>query len=446
MELPFMETLFLMRIQFAISIGLHYLFPIANLGLALMIVIFQSLAYFKKSNDYDRIAAYLIKFFTPIFAVGVATGFFMPFLFGTGWSKFSIFSGEIFGSFLAIESIVAFTMESVFLAILIFGKKKVSPKMYLISVFVVFIGSHLSSFFIVAANSWLQTPAGYSLEAGHLEIVSMTAALFNPSTMVRFVHVTIATWIAGSIISAAIAGAYLVKKHEVEIVKKMLSISMIVFSITTVAELLVGHEHIMNVLHHQPVKSAAYEGVYKTEKGVGLYLFGLPDNEEQVVKFGIKIPYLLSFLESYRFDAEVEGLDKFPKELWPPVPVIFTTFHIMVGAGFIMIGTGFVGIFLLLRKKLFTTTWYLRALAFIVPFPFIASEAGWMGTEIGRQPWLIYNVMKTADGVSPNATSSGALLTMTVLCIVYILLVIPLIFIIRKSLKKGFEPQVTTKG
>jgi cytochrome d ubiquinol oxidase subunit I len=434
-----MDSSLLLRVQFGLAIGLHYLFPVATIGLATQILFFQAIGYFRKNDAFTRISAWLTTIFAPIFVCGVATGILMPFLFGTGWSRFSVFSGEIFGSMLAIESTVAFTLESVFLAIMLFGKKRVSPRVYLFSAFCVFIGTHLSAFFIVAANSWLQTPAGFAVENGRVVVTSLREAILNPSALFRFLHVLTAAWITGAAIVCALAAYCLLRKKAELLARVMLKAGAIWLFITPIAQLLLGHEHILNVLHHQPVKSAAYEGIFISTKYAPLYLAGLPDADHETIRYGFKIPGLLSFLEAFNLSAEVKGLHEYPRETWPPVNVIFTTFHLMVGIGFVLVGAGILSLFLLVRKKLYDTRWFLMLLPWLVPLPFCANELGWMGTEIGRQPWLIWGVLKTADSFTPAVQPASICGSMVVLIAVYALLSIALTVTLRRVIASGPE-------
>ena len=434
-----MDSSLLLRIQFGLAIGLHYLFPVATIGLATQILFFQATGYFRRSEVYTNISAWLTAIFAPLFVCGVATGLLMPFLFGTGWSRFSVFSGEIFGSMLAIESTVAFTLESVFLGIMLFGKKRVSPRVYLLSAFCVFLGTHLSAFFIVAANSWLQTPAGFAVENGRIVVTSLREAILNPSTLFRFLHVLTAAWIAGTAIVCALAAYCLLWKKAEPLARSMIKAGAIWFFITPLAQLLLGHEHIMNVLHHQPVKSAAYEGVFATTQYAPLYLGGVPDATRDTIRYGIKIPGLLSFLEAFNPAAEVKGLHEYPRETWPPVNVIFATFHLMVGIGIILIGAGILSLILLIRKKLYHTRWFLLLLPWLVPLPFCASELGWMGTEIGRQPWLIWGVLKTEDSFTPAVLPSSIIASMIALILVYTVLTTALVFALRRIIASGPE-------
>jgi cytochrome d ubiquinol oxidase subunit I len=432
-----MESLLLLRIQFGLAIGLHYLFPVATIGLATQILFFQAIGYFTRNETYTRISAWLTAIFAPLFVCGVATGLLMPFLFGTGWSRFSVFSGEIFGSILAIEATVAFTLESVFLAIMLFGKNRVSPRFYLFASFCVFLGTHLSVFFIVAANSWMQTPSGFAVENGHIVVTSLREAILNPSTVARFLHVLTAAWIAGTVIVCALAAGCLLRKKAEAIARPMLTAGAIWLFIMPIAQLILGHEHILNVLHHQPVKSAAYEGIFVTTRSAPLYIAGVPDAKRDTVLFGIRIPGLLSILQAFDPNAEVKGLHEYPRNTWPPVNVIFTTFHAMVGIGFTLIGAGILALFLLVRKKLHTTRWFLTALPWLVPLPFLANELGWIGTEIGRQPWLIWGVLKTADSFTPAVHPGGVIISMIVLVIIYAVLVTALTGALRTIIKAG---------
>ena len=432
-----MDSSLLLRIQFGLAIGLHYLFPVATIGLATQILFFQTIGHFRRNDAYLRISAWLTAIFAPLFVCGVATGLLMPFLFGTGWSRFSVFSGEIFGSILAIESTVAFTLESVFLGIMLFGKKRVSPRVYLLSAFCVFLGTHLSAFFIVAANSWLQTPAGFAVENGRIVVTSLREAILNPSAFWRFLHVLTAAWISGGTIVCALASILLLRKKAVDTARPMLAAGAIWLFAMPIIQLIFGHQHILNMEHHQPVKSPAYEGIFTTTRYAPMYITGIPDAAHDRIRFGIAIPGLLSILEAYTPGAEVKGLDAFPRETWPPVNVIFSTFHIMVALGYLLIGSGIIALILLIRKKLFDARWFLRLLIFLAPVPFLASELGWMGTEIGRQPWLIWGVLKTSDSFTPAVNPGSIITAMAVLIVVYSILAFSLSIALRRIISSG---------
>lgn len=432
-----MSELLLARIQFGVSVGFHYLFPIATLGLTFLILLFESLFLLKKNSEYRDISAFFVNLLGPIFTLGVATGFVMPFAFGTNWDRFSTFAGAFFGSALSIEAMAAFAFESAFLAILLFARNKVSPRVYWISALCVFIGSHLSGFLIVAVNSWLQTPAGFTIESGRIVITDFVAAIFNPSTMIRFLHVITAAWLTGTFIAGAIGAWYLFKKQHEAFAGKLLGIVLPLMLVFASMQPLWGHFHIMNVLKHNPEKDAAYEGIFYTVKGAPLYMFGIPDVNQLKIHLGIGLPYGLSLLESGNPTSEVKGLTEFPRSDWPPVAVIFTTFHLMVMLGTGMIGISAFGVFLLWRKKLSGTRWYLRLLPWCVPLPFLANELGWIGAEIGRQPWLIYKVLRTSEAATVTVPAWQIGASLAGLCTMYVMISITAAWLVSRTIKHG---------
>jgi len=392
-----MTELLISRIQFGVSIGIHYLFPITTLGLTLFIVIYETLYLTKKQAIHRAISSFLVKILGLIFVAGVATGLLMPFSIAANWSRFSTYAGAVFGSLLAVEAITAFALESAFIAILLFGRDRVSPFVYWLSAVLVFFGSHLSAFWIVAANSWLQTPAGFDIVDGRVILTDLSAALINHSTLIRFTHVITATWLAGAFLITGIAAYYITRARHIDFAKSLLSLALPIALAAALAQPAIGHFHIMQVLEHNPEKDAAYEGVFKSVNGAPLLAFGIPDEKNQTIHFAIGAPYLLSLLETGDPMGHVKGLEEFPRDRWPPVNVIFTTFHIMIMLGVAMIASAALGVFLMWRRKLYAARWYLLLLPWLIPLPYLANEIGWIGAEIGRQPWMIYGVMKTSE-------------------------------------------------
>ncbi len=391
-----MTELMLSRMQFGVSIGIHYLFPITTLGLTLFILIFETLYIRKKQAEYRTISAFLVKLLGLIFVAGVATGLMMPFSIGANWARFSAFAGALVGAVISVEAITAFALESAFISILLFGRDRVSPVTYWVSALLVFVGAHLSGFWIVAANSWMQTPAGYAIVDGRVVLTNLVQAVLNHSTLIRFAHVVTAAWLAGAFFTASIAAYYLARARYEAFAKRLLSISLPIALAAAIAQPVIGHFHIMQVLEHNPEKDAAYEGIFKSVNGAPLLAFGIPDEENQVIHFAVGAPYVLSLLESGDPMGHVKGLEEYPRENWPPVNVIFTTFHLMIMLGVVMLAVLALGVFLMWRKKLQTARWYLLLLPCLVPLPYLANEIGWIGAEIGRQPWVIYGVMRTA--------------------------------------------------
>ncbi len=432
-----MDALALSRIQFGITIGFHYLFPVTTLGLTLCILIFESLYMVRRGDQWRRFSELLVKLLAPVFVMGVATGLGMPFAFGTNWSEFSRVSGEIFGSFLAIEGMTAFIIESVFLGILLFGRDRVSRNVYYASAVIVFAGAHLSAFWIVVANSWMQTPAGYMHSGDRLVVTSLNLAILNPTTLLRFCHVVAGAWITGAVLSCAIAARFVLRNASSTGALGMLRVSVILLAVLPLVELELGHEHIVQTAEYQPAKAAAFEGMFKTAKSAPEFLFGIPDAHRKTIRLGLGIPGLLSFLSTSHWDAEVNGLDKFPETEWPPVEVVFSTFHLMVAVGIILIAVGIAGAALLAAKKLAASRWYLLLLVACVPLPYISNEMGWIGAEMGRQPWAIYGVLKTSQSVSPLVTSGQVVLSLVMMCVVYAGLFAAFLFAVRRVLQKN---------
>ncbi len=431
-----MDALLLSRIQFGLSVGFHYIFPAATLGLSLFLLILESLFLWTKRDIYRDISTFYVRLLSLVFGLGVATGLLLPFSFGTNWSRFSVFSSNIFGAQLAIEAITAFSVESVAMAILVFGRDRVTKPIYWLSAAMVFLASHMSGFWIVSANSWMQTPAGYALRDGSVILTDFRVAIWNPSTLMRFLHTIIGGWITGAVIACAISAYYLLKQRHVEFARKSMLIGMVLLAITPLLELGIGHVQILGVSEHQPIKNAAYEGIFQTRDNAPLYLFGVPDIERESIRFGLYIPKLLSFLEGWSFDTPIRGLREFPRSLWPPVGVIFITFHAMVAIGMILIGSGLTGAFLLATGRLERCRWFLRILIALVPLPFLANELGWVGAEIGRQPWVVYGLLRTDQAASSLATYQ-VLATLSALAIVYALLFVAFVFFSGRMIRGG---------
>jgi cytochrome bd ubiquinol oxidase subunit I len=432
-----MDALILSRIQFGISIGFHYIYPIVTLGLTFFIVIFETLYLFRKREVDRSISGFLINILGVTFALGVATGIMMPFAIGAHWTRFSVFAGGVLGSQLLIESISAFALESVFLAILLFGRSKAGARLFWFSACMVFLGSHLSGFWIVSANSWMQTPSGFALENGRVVLTSLYDAILNPSAVIRFIHVTSAAWLTGAVLVSGIGAYYLLKNKFTDFGKRLITVALIPFILCALTQAGLGHAHIMQVKEHAPAKNAAYEGMFTSTNGAILYMFGIPDSKNKVIRFGIGIPKALSFLETGDFNSHVEGLDKFPESEWPPVNIIFTTFHLMVMIGVLLIVTSLFAGLLFVRRRLFESRKILTLLFLIIPLPFIANELGWMGTEIGRQPWIIQGLMKTADANAQNIPASSLLSSIIITSILYIFLLAIYIITVRKMVKTG---------
>lgn len=435
-----MDALFLARIQFAFTIGFHFLFPMMTLGTALVILISETLHLIKKDDVYRKITDLFARLLGLIFVVGAATGIVMEFSFGTNWSQYSRTVGDIFGPILAAEGVIAFFLESVFVGVLIFGRKKVSPKVYWVAALMVFVGGHLSAFWIIVANSWMQTPAGYEINAaGKVILTSFSSAVFNPSTLVRLSHTVLASWVTCAIMVSGIAAYYVRKGLHGETARTMLKIGIILFAVTPLLQLGAAHGHAIQVINTQPVKAAAMEGHFETTRGADIYVLGYVDVDNEKT-YGISIPRGLSFLYNFDFNSEIKGLKDVSKENWPPVNLVFQSYHIMVGLGMIFIALGLLGAWLLWTGKIYTAKGFLFLLPFLIPLPHLAHETGWITAEVGRQPWIIYGLMKTAAGASVVVSAGELMFSMIMFTLIYLLLFVMFVMLFVKIVKKGPEP------
>jgi cytochrome d ubiquinol oxidase subunit I len=432
-----MDAVLLARIQFGFTAGFHFLFPPTTFGLTFIILILESLYLKTKEEIYKNISSFLIKILGAVFIMGVATGIVLEFSFGNNWSNYSRMVGDIFGAPLAAEGVFSFFLESVFIGILVFGRNRVSKKTYWLSSFLVFFASHLSGLWIIIANSWMQTPAGFKIEGGRAILTDFFQAAFNPSTVVRYVHALLAGWITGSALIAGIAAWYLLKSRHKERARLLLKISLIVFFTASILQLFSGHAHSIQVAETQPEKMAAFEALWETQEGAPFAVFGIPDGRKEVTYFSIKIPKFLSFLIHFDPDAKVLGLEEFPKDERPPVFLTFTSYHIMILMGSLFILFSMIGIFLLAKKQIWTARWYHKILLFSIPLPHLANEFGWIAAEVGRQPWAVYRVLKTADAASPVVPAGNILFSLIMFFLIYAVIAVVGGSILIKMIKKG---------
>ncbi len=438
-----MDPVLLARIQFGLTIAFHFLFPPVSIGLAWLIC-YMAWRYLRTGEKiYDQMSNFWIKIFAMIFTAGVATGITMEFQFGTNWSTYSRFVGDIFGSPLAAEGILAFFLESTFMGVLLFGRKRVSRAFYWFSSLMVAVGSSISALWIIIANSWMQTPTAYTIVGEgamrRAELTDFWGAVFNPSMLLRFSHTVVASIVAGSFFMAGISAWYLLKKRHTDFAQRSLRYSLITAAAFTVVVGLIGHFHSVEVYETQPAKMAAFEGLFETMEGAPLVLFGFPDVEEQTLHLAIKLPKMSSLLLYWDPDAEVTGLDQFPEDEWPPVVVTFYSYHLMFLFGLFFIGLSWGS--LLLRDKLYTNKLFLTALLFSIPLPSLVLELGWMAAEFGRQPWVVYGLLKTEDAASVVVPAGQILFTIVMFTLIYTAILVLLIFSIRKKVLQGPEPK-----
>jgi cytochrome d ubiquinol oxidase subunit I len=438
-----MDPVLLSRLQFAFTAGFHFLFPPLTFGLGLVILVFETLALFKQAELYRRISAFLVKILALVFVMGVATGITLEFSFGTNWSNYSRLVGDIFGAPLAAEAIIAFFLESVFIGVLFFGRDKVSPKMYWLSALLVFLGSHLSGFWIIVANSWMHTPAGFEKvitdgKITKLVLTDFTAAVFNPSTVYRFIHVTIAGWMSGTLFAAGIASWYLIKDRHREEAKKILQISLGIFIACAFLQFASGHAHAVQVARTNPERMAAFEALWETQSRAPMSLVGIPVQSERKTYAEISVPALLSLLIHFDPNGTVPGLSEFPEHEWPPVLLTYFSYHVMIALGSLFAAISGVGMLLFLTGNIYSARWYLWGLMFAAPLPLIANEFGWIATEVGRQPWAIYRILRTADAASVVVPAWQILASLIAFAVVYALLFSIFLYLLVNFIKKGF--------
>jgi cytochrome d ubiquinol oxidase subunit I len=442
-----MNSVFLARLQFGLTAGFHFLFPPTTLGLSLVILILESLHLRTKRDAYKDVSSFLIRILGIVFVMGVATGIALEFAFGNNWSAYSRTVGDIFGAPLAAEGVFAFFLESVFLGILVFGRRRVSPRMYWLAALLVFFASHLSGLWIIIANSWMQTPAGFRMEAGRAVLTDFLQAALNPSTIVRFVHTILGGWITGSLVAAGIAAWHLLKNKAREKAGLILKTSLAVFIIAALLQLGSGHAHSIQVTRTQPEKMAAFEALWETQAGAPVTVFGIPDEKAERTRLAVRIPKFLSFLVSFDVNGKVRGLDEFPKNERPPVFLPFAGYHLMILFGLLFILIAVLGVIFLARRKLEGRRWYLKFLLFAVPLPYLANEFGWIAAEVGRQPWAVYRVLRTADAVSTVVPAGNILFSLILFISIYALIAAAGISMILRLVRHGLdEPAAGKEG
>ena len=434
-----LDLVILSRIQFALTISFHYIYPPLSIGLGVMLVFMEGM--WLKTGDaiFHQLSRFWTKIFALTFAFGVATGIVMEFEFGTNWAAYSRFVGDVFGSPLAAEGIFAFFLESGFLAVLLFGWDKVSRKMHFFSTLMVCLGAHFSAVWIVVANSWMQTPTGYKLvgEGIHrrAEITDFWAMVFNPSSMDRIQHVLCGAWQAGAFLVAGVSAWYLLKKQHERFARTGLKLALIVALASSLFQLHSGHSSAKLVAEHQPEKFAAMEGHFRTGPA-GLVLFGIVDEKNERV-IGPEIPGMLSWMLHGDTKAPVMGLNDVPKADRPPLQMTFQFYHLMIAIGFGLIAVSMLGCFYYWRGTLLQKPWMLWTLVISALGPQIANQAGWFAAEIGRQPWIVWKLMRTSEGVSAVVKAEVVLASLILFTVVYALLFAVFIFLFREKIVHG---------
>jgi cytochrome d ubiquinol oxidase subunit I len=441
-----MDVALLARLQFALTIGFHFLFPPLSIGLGLLLVVMQTLYHRTRDPVYQQMTRFWLKCFALIFTFGAATGVVMEFQFGTNWSRYSRFVGDVFGSPLAAEGIFAFFLESVFLGILIFGWNRVSERMHFFSTIMVALGAHLSALWIIVANSWQQTPAGFHLvEHGGVtraEITDFWAMVFNPSTLDRFTHTIAAAWQTGAWLVVSVSAWYLLKRRHAKFARRALTLALIVAMVAAVGQLVTGHTSAVGIARHQPAKLAAFEGRYVETEKAELHLFGWVDEGREEVRFGLALPGMLDWLVHGSADQPIAGLHRFAPEDRPPVNLVFQVFHLMVLIGMTLIGLSVLGVILMPKGLTFRMHGLLWAYVLSVLGPHIANQLGWIAAEVGRQPWVVYGLLRTRDGVSPTVPAGNVLFSLILFTLLYIALFALFIYLLTIKILRGpAEPE-----
>lgn len=442
----------LARVQFAFTIMFHYLFPPLSIGLGWLLVFMEGMYLKTKDLEYEQMARFWTKIFAVNFAMGVASGIVMEFQFGTNWAAYSRYVGDVFGSALAAEGIFAFFLESGFLAVLVFGWDRVSARMHFISTLLVAIGATFSAVWIIVANSWQQTPAGHHIVTDGLytraEIVDFWAVVFNPSSMHRLNHTLLGAFVLGSFFVMSIMAYYILRGRHLSLAKKAFPIALVFGLISSLLLPFSGHLQARMVAEMQPAKLAAFEGHYKTaEGGAPLWLWGIPNDEAQEVRYGLAIPGMLSFLVHDDFHTPVPALDSFPEDERPPVAIPFFTYHLMVFIGMVNIGLAGFAFFLWWRGTLFQQRWLLWIFVLAVVGPYLANQGGWVAAEVGRQPWIVYPTpgvegtgLRTSDALSAAVSAEQVAGSIVMFLVIYSLLFFVWIYVLNDKIHHGPDP------
>ncbi|TVR43317.1 MAG: cytochrome ubiquinol oxidase subunit I [Bacteroidia bacterium] len=441
-----MEVLEIARWQFGITTVYHFLFSPLTMGLAVLVAILHTFYYRTNSEHYKRLTKYFGKLFVIIFALGVVTGIVLEFQFGMAWSEYSRFVGDIFGIPLAIEALLAFFLESTFIAVWIFGWGRLPKKIHLASIWLVALGSNLSALWILIANAWMQYPVGYVLNEGRAELADFVAIMLNKQMLVMAQHTIIAAFVTGGLFMLGISAWQILRNNQVEIFGKSARISLIFTAVSSLLVATTGHSQAQHTVQYQPMKMAAMEGLWETEQPASFSMFAIIDQENQVSRREFRLPYMLSILAYNNTTSEVRGMldlqqeyeETFgPGNYIPPVAIVYWSFRVMVGLGILFILYAFLGLGLWLKDSLEKSRWYLKIGLVMMFMPLLANSLGWIVTEIGRQPWVVYGLMFTRDGVSPNVSGESMLLTTIVFTLVYGALAAVAVYLIHRFAKPG---------
>ncbi len=417
-----MDAELLSRLQFAFTITFHIIFPAFTIGLASYLAVLEGLWLWRGQDVYLTLYRYWLKIFALSFGMGVVSGVVMSYQFGTNWGPFSDMTGPVLGPLLGYEVMTAFFLEAGFLGVMLFGMEKVGKRLHFLATLLVAVGTLISTFWILSANSWMQTPAGFAIRDGQYIPADWWAVIFNPSFPYRLVHMVLAAYLTTAFVVGAVGAYHLIKNRSNEAAAVMFSMAMWMATLVAPVQLVAGDMHGLNTLEHQPAKIAAMEGHWETQRGAPLILFGIPDAKEERTKYEIAIPKLGSLILTHELNGEVRGLKSWPKDERPNSLIVFWSFRIMVGIGLLMALTGLLALILRIRGRLFSSTWFHRFAIVMGPTGFIAVIAGWITTEVGRQPYLVYGLLRVSEGRSPidAPALAGSLLSFVIVyCVVF---------------------------
>jgi cytochrome d ubiquinol oxidase subunit I len=415
-----LDPVILSRLQFFWVVSFHILLPAFTVGLACYITVLEGIYLKTKDHAYFRISVFWTKIFAVSFGLGVVSGIVMPFQFGTNWSSFSDTAANVIGPLMAYEGLTAFFLEASFLGVLLFGRKLVPPWAHFFAAATVAVGTLFSSFWILALNSWMQTPAGYELIDGRFHALDWTAVIFNPSFPYRLAHVVTAFLVTTGFVVIGVAAYHLRRGRAPAECRNMLSMTLWLLTALVPLQILLGDLHGLNTFHHQPAKLAAMEGHWETQAGAPLIFFGWPDQQAEVTRWTVELPYLGSLILTHEMNGTVRGLKEWRREDRPPAAIIFWSFRIMVGIGLLMLLVVVTANWLRWKGRLYDTAWFLRICEACLPLGFAAVIAGWVTTEVGRQPWVIYGLMRTSDAVTPSLTGVDVLASLILYVVVYL--------------------------
>lgn len=436
-----LDPVLLSRIQFAFVVSFHAIFPVFTIGLASFIAFLEGMSLKTDNPLYERLSRFWIEVFAVVFGMGVVSGIVMSFQFGTNWSNFAQATANFMGPMLSYEVITAFFLEAAFLGVLLFGRGKVPRGVFFFAACMVAIGTFISSFWILAASSWMHTPAGVEMRDGMYQVVDWSAAIFNASFPWRFLHMVLASFLTGALVVAAVSAWFLLKGRELEANRKALSLCLWLLLVLAPTQAVVGDFHGLNTLEHQPVKVAAMEGNWQRSEGVPLLLFAWPDQASQSNHLEVGIPKLASFILTHDWNGEVPGINETAVEQQPPVAIVFWAFRVMVGLGLLMIAFAFTGLVLRRGGRYWRSGWFLKGLIGMGVTPFMAVLAGWFVTEVGRSPWLVFGEMTYAQGVTPSLTGGMALFTLIGYMVVYGLVFTAGVYYLTRVFRAGLEAQ-----